>query len=202
MLSGSLFVRLDVRVKQSLGRIFRCIQIHHQTVGLDWFDQTINIFKRYVIVRDTWPRGIPTVNDQSCYFTIVGQQFAKLLLDHFDMLRSYTLGTQPGMRIEDRIIEHHFHPFGTECVGIFFYHVTFERAAHYTIIGRFSIPYTETAMMFRCQTSVGHVGWFCRFCPLFAVHPDRVEKLGSSIRVRPVLIKEGRHVEMNEHTTA
>ena len=43
LLSGALLVAADVGVEQSLGRVFRPVQVHHQAVRLDAFDEVIKL---------------------------------------------------------------------------------------------------------------------------------------------------------------
>ena len=45
LLAGALLVAADVGVKQSLGRVFRPVQIHHQAVRLDALDEVIKLWK-------------------------------------------------------------------------------------------------------------------------------------------------------------
>ena len=116
------------------------------------------------------------------------------------MLRNDPAWTQMCMGIQNRIIEHHVQIFGTESVHIFFYDVTLERAAHHGVICRFRVPDTEAAMVLGRQAAVGHPGRLRRTCPLTAIQFHRVEQFRRGIRIRPILVHVGRHIEMNEHT--
>ena len=45
LLAGALLVAADVGIEQSLGRVFRPVQIHHQAVRLDALDEVIKLWK-------------------------------------------------------------------------------------------------------------------------------------------------------------
>jgi len=109
-------------------------------------------------------------------------------------------GTQFMMGIEYGIIKHRFQSFLTECFGIFFYDITFERTIHHIITGRFRIPDTETTVVFGRQASVTHLSGFRSFGPQPAIQLHRIENGRTRFRIRPVVIHKRRDIEVDKHT--
>nr|GEY75877.1 hypothetical protein [Tanacetum cinerariifolium] len=112
----------------------------------------------------------------------------ELLLHHSYMRGRNLVGPQLVVRIQNGVVEHDFQAVRPKRICKLPYHVLFIRAVHHAVVGAFSVPDAEAAVVLGGEAAVGHVGRFGGLGPLRSIELLGVEKGGRGFRVGPILV--------------
>ena len=73
LLPRILFIRFDIGIVESAGRILTGVEVAEEAVGLETLDVLVDLVERDLFIRNAAPRSIPSISDEDVDLSIAGE---------------------------------------------------------------------------------------------------------------------------------